>query len=328
MKILVTGGTGFVGAAVVRRLLAAGHSVRALVRSTSDRRNVLDLPLELAEGSLEDEASLTRAVKGCQGVFHVAADYRIWVPHPKTMYQVNVVGTGMLMEAALKEGVGRVVYTSSVATLGYAGKGTPANEDTLVTEADMIGVYKHSKYLAEKLVREMITEKGLPAVIVNPSTPIGPRDLKPTPTGRIVVDAVRGRIPAYVDTGLNVVHVDDVAEGHLLAFEKGLIGQRYVLGGDNLDLADLLRLIAETAGLAPPKIKLPREALFPLAHVFEFVARLTGEEPLLTVDGLRMAEKKMFFSSSKAERELGYMHRPAQAAVMDAYNWFRKHGYC
>jgi dihydroflavonol-4-reductase len=328
MKILVTGGTGFVGAAVVRRLLAAGHSVRALIRSTSDKRNVLDLPLELAEGSLEDEASLIRAVKGCQGLFHVAADYRIWVPQPKTMYQVNVVGTGMLMDAALKEGVERIVYTSSVATLGYAGDKTPANEDTPVTEADMIGPYKHSKFVAEKLVHEMIAEKKLPAVIVNPSTPIGPRDLRPTPTGRIVVDAVRGRIPAYVDTGLNVVHVDDVAEGHLLAFEKGKVGERYVLGGQNLDLAELLRLIAETAGLKPPTVKLPRKALFPLAHVMEFVAGFTGQDPLLTVDGLKMAEKKMFFSSGKAERDLGYMHRPAQAAVMDAYNWFRRHGYC
>jgi dihydroflavonol-4-reductase len=328
MKILVTGATGFVGAAVVRKLLAAGHQVRAIVRAQSDRRNVLDLPIELVSGSLEDEASLIRAVRGCKGLFHVAADYRLWVPNPKSMYQTNVVGTGLLMEAAMQAGVERIVYTSSVATLGNAGAGTPANEGTPVTELDMIGPYKHSKYLAEKMVQELATEKRLPVVIVNPSTPIGPRDLRPTPTGRIVVDTARKRIPAYVDTGLNVVHVDDVAEGHLLAFDKGVLGERYILGGDNLELSELLRLVAEVAEFPPPTIKLPREALMPLAHVLEFIARVTGIEPMFTTDSLRMAAKKMFFSSAKAERELGYTHRPAQAAVSDAYQWFKKHGYC
>ncbi|MBI3419177.1 MAG: NAD-dependent epimerase/dehydratase family protein [Proteobacteria bacterium] len=328
MKILITGATGFVGSAVTRRLIAAGHELRALVRSDSDRRNVLDLPVELAEGSLEDEGSLVRAARGCKGLFHIAADYRLWVPNPKQMYQTNVVGTGLLMEAALKAGVERIVYTSSVATLGYAPKGAVANEDTLVSEADMIGPYKHSKFLAEKLVSELALEKRLPVVIVNPSTPLGPRDLKPTPTGRLVIDAARKRMPAYVDTGLNIVHVDDVAEGHLLAFEKGVVGERYILGGDNLELSELLRLIAETAGFKPPRIKLPRKALFPIADLLEGIATLTGIEPMFTTDSLRMAEHKMFFSSAKAESELSYTHRPASKAVQDAYKWFKEAGYC
>lgn len=328
MKVLVTGATGFVGAAVARQLLAKGHELRCLVRKDSDRRNVLDLHAELVEGSLEDEASLIQAVKGCEGLFHVAADYRLWVPKPKAMYQANVVGTGMLMEAALKAGVSRIVYTSSVATLGIRTDGGAADEETPVTEADMIGVYKHSKYLAENVVHELVREKGLPAVIVNPSTPIGPRDLKPTPTGRIIVDSVRGKIPAYVDTGLNIAHVDDVAAGHLLAFEKGKVGRRYILGGENLGLADILAMIAGEAGLRPPTVKLPRDALFPVAYVMEGIAALTGREPIFTVDSLRMAAKKMFFSSARAERELGYTHRPAKAAIHDAFQWFRANGYC
>jgi dihydroflavonol-4-reductase len=327
MKILITGATGFVGSAVATKLKAAGHSLRAFVRPNSDRRNILDMQMEIAEGSLQDEASILRAVRGCKALFHVAADYRLWVPNPKEMYQVNVVGTGLLMEAALKAGVERIVYTSSVATLGDAGRGIPANEDTPVQETDMIGPYKHSKYLAEKLVREMVAEKSLPVVIVNPSTPLGPRDLKPTPTGRIVVDAARQRMPAYVDTGLNVAHVDDVAQGHLLAFEKGVIGERYILGGDNLEFSDLLRVIAEVSGNKAPTIKIPQRILYPLANVLEFIADITRIEPMFTVDSLRMSEKKMFFSSAKAERELGYRHRPAREAVLDAYKWFRTNGY-
>lgn len=328
MKILLTGATGFVGAAVGRVLRDAGYELRLLVRPQSDRRNILDLHSEVVEGSLEDEDSLINAVQGCNALFHVAADYRIWVPKPKLMYQSNVVGTSMLMEAALKAGVERIVYTSSVATLGNTKDGSPSTEITPVAESDMVGTYKHSKFLAEQVVHKLVKEKGLPAIVVNPSTPIGPRDLKPTPTGRIIVDAARGLMPAYVDTGLNIAHVDDVARGHLLAFEKGKVGRRYILGGENLPLSQILHFIAEEAGRKQPKVELPREALYPVAHAMEFFARLTGIEPMLTVDSLKMSEKKMFFTSARAEKELGYTHRAARMAIHDAYAWFKGNGYC
>ena len=328
MKVLITGATGFVGAAVARHFLTAGYRVRCLVRHNSDRRNILDLNVELVEGSLEDEASLIRAVKDCEGLLHVAADYRIWVPKPKEMYQANVIGTSMLMEAALKAGVRRIVYTSSVATLGSNKDGSAADEDTPVKEFQMIGVYKHSKFLAEEVVHQLVKEKKLPAVIVNPSTPIGPRDIKPTPTGRIIVDSVRGRIPAYVDTGLNIAHVDDVAHGHLLAFQKGKVGQRYILGGENLSLEQILGMIAKQAGFKPPRIKLPRFALYPVAMAMEAIGTVTGIEPMLTTDSLRMAAKKMYFSSKQAEVQLGYTHRPAVEAIRDATIWFKSNGYC
>lgn len=328
MKILLTGATGFVGAAVARRLKSAGHELRVFLRSTSDRRNVIDLKSEYFEGSLEDENSLKMAVRGCEALFHVAADYRLWVPSPKEMYQANVVGTSMLMEAALRAGVKRIVYTSSVATLGINKNDTPADEETPVQESDMIGTYKHSKFLAEQVVQKMVQENGLPAVIVNPSSPLGPRDLKPTPTGRMIIDAAKGRMPAYVDTGLNVVHVDDVAEGHLLAFEKGQTGRRYVLGGENLSLAEILAMIAQEAGRKAPTIKLPRLMLYPAARILELFANLTGIEPMFTTDSLRMAAKKMFYSSARAEKELGYTHRPAHDAIRDAFKWFKSNGYC
>jgi dihydroflavonol-4-reductase len=328
MKILVTGATGFVGAAVARHVLANGHAVRALVRPASDRRNVADLPVELVEGGLLDEASLHNAVAGCQGLFHVAADYRIWVPDPESMYRVNVTGTAKLMDAALKAGVERIVYTSSVATLGFSAEGSPADENTPVKASDMIGPYKHSKFLAERVVEDLIKQKNLPAVIVNPSTPIGPRDVKPTPTGHIITESVKGKMPAYVDTGLNVVHVDDVARGHVLAFEKGRVGEKYVLGGENLPLAEILRLIAKDVGMKAPTVKLPRFALYPVAYMMEVIARVAPFEPMLTLDSLRMAAHRMYFSSAKAERELGYTHRPAVEAIHDAIQWFKANGYC
>lgn len=326
--ILVTGATGFVGAAVVRRLLAAGHAVRVTARAGSDRRNVEGLDVDVAEADLTDPASLRRALEGCRALFHVAADYRIWAPDPAAMRRVNVEGTKALMEAALDAGVERVVYTSSVATLGLNADGTPADEATPVTFADMIGAYKQSKYLAEEAVRGMIAGRGLPAVIVNPSTPMGPRDVKPTPTGRMIVQAARGKMPAFVDTGLNVVHVDDVAEGHWLAFEHGAIGERYVLGGENMTLREILAVVAELAGRRPPGVRIPHAAVMPLAHVAEAWARLAGGgEPFVTVDGLRMARKLMFFSSARAERALGYRPRPAREAIADAVRWFRDNGY-
>jgi dihydroflavonol-4-reductase len=325
---LVTGSSGFVGSAVARALLAAGHAVRVLVRPTSDLRNLRGLPVETRIGSLEDAASLAAAVAGCRALFHVAADYRLWVRDPAAMRRANVDGTRDLMTAALEARVERVVYTSSVATLGLHADGSPADETTPVAAADMIGPYKRSKFDAEAVVRDLIETRGLPAVIVNPSTPIGPRDVKPTPTGRIIVEAASGRMPGYVDTGLNLAHVDDVASGHLAAFERGRIGERYILGGDNLTLAAMLGEIAALAGRAPPRFKLPLLAVYPVALVEEILARLTGREPFATFDGLRMAKKMMFFSSAKAERELGYRHRPARDGLADALAWFRDAGYC
>ncbi len=325
---LVTGASGFVGSAVVRRLLAAGRAVRVLLRPTSDRVNVAGLDVDVRLGSLEDPASMRTALEGCGALFHVAADYRLWVRDPVAMHRANVDGTRALMEAALAAGVERVVYTSSVATLGLTPDGTPADENTPSALADMIGPYKRSKFLAEEAVMALVREKHLPAVIVNPSTPIGPRDVKPTPTGRLILEAAAGRMPAYVDTGLNLVHVDDVADGHLLAEERATIGERYILGGENLGLGEILRRIARLVGRKPPRLKLPIAPLWPVALIAEGVGRITGREPFITLDGLRMARKKMFFSSEKARRALGYAPRPADAALADAIAWFRAQGMC
>jgi dihydroflavonol-4-reductase len=325
--VLVTGASGFVGAAVARALIRRGAAVRVLLRPSSDRRNVEGLPVETRLGSLDDARSLSEAVAGCTVLYHVAADYRLWVPDPAAMFRANVDGTLSLMRAAAAAGVRRVVYTSSVATLGLTADGSPADETTPSRFADMIGPYKQSKFRAEEEVRRLVAEEGLAAVIVNPSTPVGPRDVKPTPTGRIIVEAASGRMPAFVDTGLNLVHVDDVAEGHLLAAEKGRVGERYILGGANLALAEILAEVARLVGRAPPKVKLPHAVIYPLAWAAELVARLTGKEPFVTVDGLRMARKKMFFTSAKATRELGYAPRPAGQGIADAVAWFREAGY-
>jgi dihydroflavonol-4-reductase len=324
--VLVTGATGFVGTAVARALIAAGRRVRALCRPGSDRRNVAGLDLEILEGSLEDARSLAAGVAGCGALYHVAADYRLWVRDPAAMYRANVEGTRALMSAALAAGVERVVYTSSVATLGLHADGTPADETTPSTLDDMIGPYKRSKFLAEAEVRGLVETRQLPAVIVNPSTPIGPRDIKPTPTGRMIVEAASGRMPAFVDTGLNLVHVDDVARGHLLAEERGRVGERYILGGENLPLAEILRRIAAIVGGRPPVVRLPLPLVWPIAAVAEAVGRLTDKEPMVTFDSLRMARKKMYFSSAKAERELGYSARAADQALAEAIQWFHAAG--
>jgi dihydroflavonol-4-reductase len=242
------------------------------------------------------------------------------------MFRANVEGTRALMEAAQAAGVERIVYTSSVATLGLGADGVPADETTPSTYADMIGPYKQSKFLAEAEVRHLVETQRLPAVIVNPSTPVGPRDIKPTPTGRMILEAASGRMPAFVDTGLNLVHVDDVAQGHLLAEKRGRIGERYILGGENLALAEILRRIAGIVGRKPPTLRLPLAVVWPVAAVAEMVGRITGREPMVTFDGLRMARKKMFFSSAKAERELGYRSRPVDLALADAIEWFRRQG--
>jgi dihydroflavonol-4-reductase len=326
MTTLVTGATGFVGSAVARVLEARGHAVRVLVRPGSDRANLAGLAAEMAVGDLTDPASLARAVAGCRFVLHVAADYRIWVPDADAMLRANVGGTAALMRACLDAGVERIVYCSSVAALGLTKDGSPADETTPVTEADMVGVYKVSKFRAEQAVLAMVRDLGLPAVIVNPAAPVGPRDIKPTPTGRMIADAASGRMPAYVDTGLNIVHVDDVALGHVLALERGRVGERYILGSENLKLGDLLALVATATNRRPPRIRLPTGLLWPVAMAGEAWANISGITPLVTRDHLRMARKTMFFSSAKAIAELGYDPRPARDAVVDAVAWFRGHG--
>lgn len=327
MTTLVTGATGFLGSAVVRVLLEAGQAVRVLTRPDSDRTNIAGLEIDVYAGDLRDPASLVDACRGCSALYHVAADYRLWVRDPAVLYANNVDGTRSIMRAALATGIERIVYTSSVATLGLNRDGSPADEDTRVGIDNMIGHYKRSKFLAERVVDELVSSESLPAVIVNPSTPIGPRDVKPTPTGRIVRDAALGRIPAYVDTGLNIAHVDDVARGHFLAQEKGEIGRRYILGGENLSLREMLGKIAEHCGRPKPRVRLPRRAIYPIAWISELWARMTnGPAPQATVDGLRMAAKKMYFDSARAEHELGYTYRPADEAIQDALTWFKKHG--
>jgi dihydroflavonol-4-reductase len=326
MRALVTGATGFVGAAVARALLREGWQVTALARKSSDRRNLQNLPLQVVEGDLKDRASLERALVDCQGLFHVAADYRLGALDPSQLYQNNVEGTRNILEAAQRAGLQRVVYTSSVATVGIPTDGSPGREDTPVGVADMIGHYKRSKFLAEQVVREA-AQSGTPVVIVNPSTPIGPGDVKPTPTGQIVLDAATGKMPAYVDTGLNIVHVDDVAAGHLLAFHRGQPGERYILGGQDMSLREILFEIADLVGRKPPTIRLPTAVVLPIAYVAEGIARITGRPGRrITLEGVRMSRKRMFFSSEKAQRELGYQWRPPREALRDAIEWFRHQG--
>ena len=323
--VLVTGASGFVGSAVARALCHRGFKVRALVRPSSPRGNFEGLDCTLVEGDLRNPASLVRAVDGARYLFHVAADYRLWARDPEEIVRNNLAGTRGVMEAALAAGVERIVYTSSVATLSL--KDGPSDETRPLTPDAAIGAYKRSKVVAEREVERLVAERGLPAVIVNPSTPIGPRDIKPTPTGRIIVEAASGKVPAFVDTGLNLAHVDDVAHGHLLAFDKGVIGERYVLGGQDATLREMLAVIAGLVGRRAPTVALPRGPLFPLAHAAEAVARITGREPFLTADALRMSRHRMFFSSAKAERELGYRARPYVSALADAVTWFKQAGY-
>jgi dihydroflavonol-4-reductase len=322
---LLTGATGFVGSAVARVLAARGHRLRLLARPGSDRRNLADLDAEVVAGDLTDPASLRAAVAGCRFVLHVAADYRLWVPEPAAMLRANVEGTQALLSLAGGAGVERIVYCSSVAALGLTKDGGAADETTPVAADAIIGPYKRSKYLAEQAALDL-ARQGLPVVIVNPSTPVGPRDIKPTPTGRMVIDAAAGRMPAYLDTGLNIVHVDDVAEGHVLALERGRVGERYILGGEDFTMPALLNLIDELCGTPHRRMRLLEWPLWPVALGSEALGRFTGIEPRLTRDTLRMARKKMFFSSRKAQAELGYAPRPARAAIADALAWFRANG--
>jgi len=323
---LVTGASGFVGSAVARALAANGVAVRVLVRSSSPRTNLEGTGFQVVEGDMRDEASMRRAMQGARYLFHVAADYRLWARDPEEIVRNNREGTRNVMRAAKAAAIEKIVYTSSVAALKPL-EGSAADETSRHTEETAIGAYKRSKVAAERVVEQMVAQEGLPAVIVSPSTPIGPRDVKPTPTGRIIVEAASGRMPAFVDTGLNLVHVDDVAEGHLKALERGRIGEVYILGGEDVSLREMLQVIAPLADRKPPRIRLPRAPLYPIAFAAEAMAKVTGREPFLTADALRMSQYHMFFSSAKAKRELGYRARPYAEALRDALNWFRQAGY-
>lgn len=326
-KVLVTGASGFVGSAVARALAEAGYSLRGLVRPSSSRCNLDKFDIEVVTGDICDPVSVGKAMAGVRFLCHVAADYRLWAHDPEEIVRTNREGTRNLMRAALAAGVERVVYTSSVATLAVNGSGTPADESCRLPPGAGIGAYKRSKVDAEAIVSAMIAGEGLPAVIVHPSTPVGPRDVRPTPTGRIIIEAAMGRMPGYVDTGLNLVHVDDVAAGHLAALRHGAVGEHYILGGQNVGLAALLAEIANLSGRRAPRLRLPRSVLYPLAFLAETKARWTQCEPFLTRDGLRMAKYKMFFSSAKAQRDLAYCARPYEEGLADALAWFGRYGY-
>jgi dihydroflavonol-4-reductase len=325
-RVLVTGASGFVGSAVARALIARGLTVRLLVRPTSSRSNFEGLDCEIAQGDMREPVSVTQAMKNIRYLFHVAADYRLWARDPNEIIRNNRDGTRIVMEAARNAEVERIVYTSSVAALKPRNDGSDADETDRADMETAIGPYKKSKVAAERVVEAMVAE-GLPAVIVSPSTPVGPRDIRPTPTGRVIVQAASGRIPAYVDTGLNLVHVDDVAEGHVLAMEKGRIGENYVLGGENVTLKQMLDEIARLLGRWPPRIRLPQGPIYPIAYFAEAIAHVTGKEPFVTTDALDMSKHRMFFSSAKAKRELGFAARPYRGALEDALRWFREAGY-
>ena len=324
---VVTGGTGFIGSAVVRRLAAGGHRVRALARPGSDRRLLADLPVEIADGDLTDPISLRRILHGCGWLFHVAAFYSLWARDRRQFYDINVEGTRRILRAAADAGATRVVYTSTVGALGIPTNGSAGTEETPASLQDMVGDYKRSKFLAEEVARDF-ARQGLPVVIVNPSTPVGAGDIKPTPTGQMIVDFLRGRMWAYLETGLNVVDVEDVAAGHLLAAERGTIGKRYILGGKNLTLREIFEVLGRLTGIRPPRVKVSAGMILPLAWVSEWVAdHLTGRPPLIAVDAVRMARKTMFFDGGKAIRELGLPQSPIEDALARAVRWFRGRGY-
>ncbi len=322
MKAFVTGGTGFIGANLVRALLARGIAVRALVRSGSDRRNLAGLEIETVVGDLRDPASLRRAMRGCELVFHVAALYSFWVRPRKLIYEVNVGGTRNVLQAAWENRVERVVYTSSVAALGLREDGQPADEETPVDPRKIIGDYKKSKYLAQEVALEY-ARRGLPVVIVNPTFPVGAYDIKPTPTGQVILDFLRGRMPAYLDTGMNVVAAADVAQGHILAAERGRPGEKYILGGENLTMRELLQLLSDITGLPAPRWRLPYWPILALSYLNAGICRLTGTTPRMTPETVKMSRHYMFFSPRKAVEELGLPQTPAREALEVAVDWFR-----
>ncbi len=326
-QVLVTGASGFIGGHVVQVLLERGWKVRAL-RRASPTPSLPQSPvgMEWVTGDLRSASEMLRASTNCQAVFHVAADYRLWVRNSAEIYESNVQGTINVLSAARKNGVEKVVYTSSVGALGLNADGRPADENTPVSLDDMIGHYKRSKYLAEREAEKFLLE-GLPIVMVHPSTPVGPGDIKPTPTGKIIVDYLNGRMPAYLNTGLNLVHVRDVAEGHALAFERGIVGEKYILGNQNLTLEQIFAILEKLSQVKAPRVRLPYHPILWLAHVFSGVSALTGKEPLIPLEGVKMAKKFMFFDSSKAVKELGMPQTPVEQALQEAVTWFRTHGY-
>ena len=327
MKAFVTGATGFLGSHVARVLAEQGADLRLLVRASSNPKNIEGLKAERVVGDLRDPVSLEKAISGCDVVFHVAADYRLWVRDPEQMYSANVEGTRALLEAARKNGVRRVVYTSSVATMGFTSNGYPADEDSPVSLDNMIGHYKRSKFMAEEVAIQA-GRSGMDVVVVNPSTPVGERDIKPTPTGRIILDFLKKKFPAYVDTGLNLVDATECARGHVAAFEKGRSGERYILGGENLTLKQILDKLAAITGLRSPNVKLPYVFAFATGVVDEMITgRLLGREPRVTMDEVQMARKKMFVTCGKAERELGWKTVPVDGALRRAVEWFQRNGY-
>lgn len=326
MKTIVTGATGFIGSHIVRQLLKDGRNVRVLVRKSSDLSNLKNLPVEICYGDLQDNSSIDVALKGCDVLYHAAADYRLWTRSPTEMYKINVGGTTTILEAALRHNISRVVYTSSVGTLGNPGDGTPGTESASVTFNDMVGHYKKSKFLAERETEKFIL-RGLPIVIVNPSTPIGPNDIKPTPTGKIIVDFLNRAMPAYLDTGLNIIAVEDCARGHILAEQHGKIGQKYILGNSNLTLREIFNLLSELTGVPAPQIRLPYTPILLAAYINEGLSKLTGKEPLIPLAGVQMAAKFMFFDPSMAIKELGLPQTSPQEALHRAVEWFTHNGY-
>lgn len=326
MKTFVTGATGFIGASIVRELLRDGREVRALVRSASNLSNLKGLDVETWEGDLLDASTLRSGLNGCDVLYHAAADYRLWARNPDEMYRTNVEGTITVLEAALECGLSRVVYTSSVGTLGNPGDGQPGNEETQVSLADMVGPYKKSKFLAEREA-ERFVGLGLPVIIVNPSTPVGPWDVKPTPTGKIIVDFLKRRMPAYLETGLNLIAVEDCARGHLLAEQKGVPGRKYILGSVNLSLCDIFRMLQDLTGIPAPKVRLPYAPVLAAAWLNERLSRITGREPLIPLAGVRMAAHHMYFDSGRAISELGLPQTPVTNALERAVEWFRANNY-
>ncbi|MDD5284807.1 MAG: NAD-dependent epimerase/dehydratase family protein [Desulfuromonadaceae bacterium] len=326
MKTFVTGSTGFIGSTITRELLKDGREVRVLVRPGSDTSNLSGLDVEFWKGDLLDRETLRQGLKGCDVLYHAAADYRLWTRTPDEMYRVNVGGTESILEASIESGLDRVVYTSSVGTLGNSGDGTPGKEDTPVSLADMVGPYKKSKYLAER-VAEKFVSRGLPLVVVNPSTPVGPRDIKPTPTGKIIVDFLKRKMPAYLDTGLNIIAVEDCARGHILAEQKGRVGEKYILGNSNLTLHHIFGLLEELTGIPSPRVKLPYLPILAAAYINDGLSRITGREPLIPLAGVQMASKFMYFDSSKSVQELGLPQTPVKDALRLAVDWFRSNGY-
>jgi dihydroflavonol-4-reductase len=324
----LTGGTGFVGASLARLLLQQGLKVKALARKGSDRQNLKGLDVEIVEGGLTDKSAIENGVKGCRYAFHVAADYRIWIPNPADMYAANVDGTEIVLRAAAKAGAEKIVHCSSVAAVKVPDDHTPVDETSEYPSLDVIvGHYKKSKFLADVLARKLGKEEGLPVVVVNPAAPIGPMDIKPTPTGKMVVDFLNGRIPSYIDTGLNIVHVEDVAMGHWLAAQKGRVGERYILGGENLTLKQVLDLLAEVSGLPGPKFKTPYAIAYAFGAVDTAIAVMRGTTPMAPLDAIKMAKHYMWFSSEKAKRELGFAPRPVKDALKDAVAWYLANGY-